>query len=238
MREIDKKAVEAGINTACFNSFIKENEFYILKCASKFTNQYVTKSHDAWSIALCAFSEAVHQYSYSKGSFLSFAELIIRQRLIDEFRRQKKYQSEVSVDPYVFSSEPEEDDDMALKSEIVTKLTEQPDCSLKEEIEAVTAQLNTYGFSFYDLISCSPKAEKTRLACADAILYMAANALLCSDMRHSKVLPLKIIEKGSGVRRKILERHRKYIIAGVEIITGDYPYLAEYMQPLREEDKK
>lgn len=238
MREIDKKAVEAAMNTVCFDSFVKENEFYILKCASKVTNQYVTKSHDAWAIALSAFSEAVHQYSYSKGSFLSFAELIIRQRLIDEFRRQSKYQSEISVDPYVFSSEPEEDDDMALKSEIVAKLSELPDSSLKEEIEAVTAQLNTYGFSFYDLISCSPKAEKTRLACADAISYMVANPLLCSEMRHSKVLPLKTIEKGSGVRRKILERHRKYIIAGIEIITGDYPYLAEYMKPSREEGKK
>ena len=237
MREIDKKAVEASQNTGCFESFIKEHEFFILKCASKFSHQYVTKSHDEWSIALEAFTEAIRQYSFKNGNFLSFAELIIRRRLIDELRKQTKFQSEISVDPYAFSGQPEEEEEAYLQSAINSKIAEQPDRSLKEEIEALTAQLKTYGFSFYDLISCSPKAEKTKISCANAIVYMTANPLLCSEMRASKNLPLKIIEKNAGIPRKILERHRKYIIAGVEIITGDYPYLAEYMRPFSEEDK-
>jgi len=33
----------------------------------------------------------------------------------------------------------------------------------------------------------------------------------------------------SGVPRKIIERHRKYIIAATEIVGGDYPHLSQYM---------
>jgi RNA polymerase sigma factor len=35
-----------------------------------------------------------------------------------------------------------------------------------------------------------------------------------------------------------LERHRKYIIAAIEILAGDYPCLAEYMKPQREEQDR
>ncbi len=48
-------------------------------------------------------------------------------------------------------------------------------------------------------------------------------------------MPVTLIEKNSKVPRKILERHRKYIIAAAEIMTGDYPCLAGYMRYIREE---
>jgi RNA polymerase sigma factor len=47
-----------------------------------------------------------------------------------------------------------------------------------------------------------------------------------------------MIEKNSQVPRKILERHRKYIVAAIEILSGEYPYLAEYLRYIREEKEK
>jgi RNA polymerase sigma factor len=44
-----------------------------------------------------------------------------------------------------------------------------------------------------------------------------------------------MIEKNTNVPRKILERHRKYIIAAIEILSGEYPYLADYLRYIREE---
>jgi RNA polymerase sigma factor len=44
-----------------------------------------------------------------------------------------------------------------------------------------------------------------------------------------------MIEKNTHVPRKILERHRKYIIAAIEILSGEYPYLADYLRYIREE---
>jgi RNA polymerase sigma factor len=235
-REIDKKAVQALKEKNIFECFLKEQEFYILKCAFKVTNRYITKNDDEWAVSLEAFSQAVNNYNYEKGSFLSFAELVIQRRLIDYLKKQTKYNSEILVDPIVFSGEPNETDEekLSVKAEILEKITVLPDHTLKDEIEAVTEQLLKYGFSFYDLIACSPKSKKTRAACSLACEFIISNHLLI-EMRNTKNLPLKIIEKNIKVPRKILERHRKYIIAVSEIISSDYPLLKEYLRTFREE---
>lgn len=237
MREIDKKAAECAHDDDLLEDFIEENERFICNIASKATRKYITKSDDEYSVSLFAFRQAIEEYSFEKGSFLSFAEMVIRRKLIDYIRSQQKYKPEVPVNPVVFSSEPENDEgsDGALKNEIAQKISVAPDDSLKLEIEAAGEVFASYGFSFFDLADCSPRADKTRTACAKAAVYLLKNPLLLSEMRNSKLLPIKIIEKNCGVPRKILERHRKYIIAAVEIVSGDYPYLAEYMHFIRKE---
>ena len=239
MREIDERAAHAAGNADELNRFILEFEPYILKCLSKITGRFITKSDDEWAIGMSAFAEAIKTYSFEKGSFLSFSEIVIKRRMTDFFRKQSKFQSEFPVDPYVFTGEVHENqEELSVATEIVSKTKDSPDNSLKEELEAITKEFAPYGFSFYDLISCSPKSQKTKEACSVAIKYMASSPILISEMRKSKNLPLKTIEKNSKIPRKILERHRKYIIAAVEIITGDYPCLAEYMWSFREEQSK
>lgn len=239
MREIDERAILASKNADELNRFLLDFDAYILKCLSKITGRFITTSDDEWAIGISAFAEAVKTYSFEKGSFLSFAEIVIRRRMTDFFRKQSKFQYEFPVNPYVFTGElDEEQEKISVTAEIVSKTKDFPDTSLKDEIEAITSEFAPYGFSFYDLISCSPKSQKTKNACSIAIKYMATNPILLSEMRKSKNLPLKIIEKNGKIPRKIMERHRKYIIAAVEIITGDYPCLAEYMWSFREEQNR
>lgn len=235
MRDIDRKAVKAAQDERALNCFILEYEAYILKCASKNAKRYITKSDDEWSVALEAFCSAVAAYSYEKGSFLPFAEMMITRRLIDYFRVQGRFRFEYSVNPAVFTGEAgEEREEPVLAAEIALKTTAMQDTALKDEIAAANAQFAGYGFSFFDLIGSSPKSQKTKTACAAAISYMLSAPLLCTELRRSGNLPLKLIEQNAKVSRKILERHRKYIIAATEILTGDYPGLADYMRPLRE----
>lgn len=214
---------------------IIQNEFYIMKCASKSTHRYITKNDDEWSIALMAFHQAIENYQLDKGSFLSFAALVIRRRIIDYMKNQNKFTSEISVDPIIFDTEPEEEiDDITMRLAVAEKVSQKDSSNLKLEIEAANEIFSTYGFSFFDLTECSPHAEKTKKACAKAVNYMLENLILINDMRSSKQLPLKIIEKNAYVPRKISERHRKYIIAAVEILSGGYPLLAEYLRYIRE----
>jgi RNA polymerase sigma factor len=109
------------------------------------------------------------------------------------------------------------------------------DNNLKLEIEAITQDLQHYEFGFMEVAKYSPKAGKTKESCAKAILFMLNNPNLVVEMRNSKQLPIKIIEKNAKVPRKLLERHRKYIIAAVEILIGDYPYLSEYLNFIKKE---
>jgi RNA polymerase sigma factor len=220
MREIDKMVMEAADDAQKLSALIERNETFILRSAAKTARRYVSKSDDEWSIALSAFYEAVKKYSYDRGSFIAFAELLINRRLIDYFRAQNKYYNEKqveSVDDRVNSDDEEE--------------------SIKLEINAISLVIKGYGFTFMDLIESSPKAVKTKYACGKATAYLLKNPLLIYEMRKTKQLPLKIIEKNEKIPRKLLERHRKYIIAAVEILHGDYPYLAEYLSFIRGELK-
>lgn len=240
LREMDYMVVEAASDQQKLNKLIQQNEFFILKCTSRVTRRYITKSDDEWSIALLAFMQAVKDYELDKGSFYSFAELVIQRRLIDYSRKQGKFNSEISVDPIIFDTEPDEDTtDVSLHLAVAEQVAQETNTSaIKLEIESANETLKYYGFSFFDLTECSPKSKKTKSACAKAISYLFKNQLLISDLQSSKQLPLKIIEKNAKVPRKILERHRKYIIAVVEILSGEYPHLADYLREIREEINK
>jgi len=218
VREIDLMAVQAVEDERKFSAFMERHELFILKTASKISKHYVSKSDDEWSVAMGAFSDAVVKYDFEQGSFISFAERIIHQRLVDHFRIRGRHSVEIPVD--------------FIEEEAIVLYN---DSSLILEIEAVTQILMNYGFSFMDLVDCSPKAEKTKKACAKAVKYISLNPLLMQEMRSSKQLPLKVIEKNAGVPRKIMERHRKYLIAAVEILNGDYPYLSDHLNYIREE---
>lgn len=237
MRELDTLVIRAKTNQSVLEELIRKNEFYILKNASKVTGRYITKSDDEWSIALLAYNEAVESYELNKGSFVSFAELVIRRRLIDFIRGQGKYLPEVSVDPILFDTEPEEEDeDPSLRIAVAEQVSRQEQGDLKLEITAANSVFARYGFSFFDLSSCSPQARKTKAACAKAVNYMLHNPMLVIELQNTKLLPTKIIEKNTKVPRKILERHRKYIIAAIELLSGEYPKLADYLKYIREED--
>lgn len=234
MRKIDKKAVMAKMDKSYTDIFLKEYEFFILKTAYNVTGKYVTKSDDQWSVSLSAFHEAIEVYSYEKGSFLSFSQLVIKRRLIDYIKKQSKHFCEITINPHIFESNADEDE-VNLKSEVMDKLVVRQENDAKLEIDAISEVLKGYGFSFFDLVKVSPKAKKTKSVCAKAILYISQNIVLLNEMKRTKLLPIKYLEKNLNLPRKILERHRRYIIAGVEIVSGDYPILSEYLRFIKEE---
>lgn len=236
MREIDKKAVEAKEDRNLTEAFLKEYEGFILKTAYKATGRYITKNDDQWSVSFLAFNEAVLAYSYDKGSFLSFSEIVIKRRLYDYVKRQSRHFCEISINPHVFESDGEEED-VGIMQEVMAKVAVVENNEAKLEIEALSKVLTEYGFTFFDLAQVSPKAQKTKTVCAKAIAYLISENILLNEMRRSGMLPLKTIENNLKLPRKLLERHRKYIIAGAEIMAGDYPVLSEYLSFVREELK-
>lgn len=213
MREIDNIVVQVKDDETALEDFIKSQEGFIIKAASRTSKHYITKSDDEWSIALSAFVEAVEKYDLDKGSFMAFAELLIRRRLIDWFRINGRSNEVIHVED--IENEPD-----------TSRETEE----IRLEILALEEDLKLYGISFMDLADASPKAQKTRDTCRKAINWIIENPLIINQMKENKQLPIRIIENNSGVPRKILERHRKYIIAVVEILAGDYPWLNEYVR--------
>lgn len=224
MRKTDEEAIRAAADPLEENAFIGRSRSFILRCASKDTHRYVTDRDDEWSVALIAFSEALHLYQADKGPFLPFAALVIRRRLTDHLRSQARSSEEIALTP---------DQDGELPEALRSGSPDGTGNLLKDEVEAAGDLLKQYGFSFYDLARCSPKAEKTKAACAAAIRFLLESPALLSELRRTGTLPLLPLCQGTGVARKKLERHRRYIIAAAEILSGDFPGLQEYLRFVR-----
>lgn len=236
MGNIDEKAILAAEDDNIFSEFVYEQKRFITNCSYHTTHKYITESDDEWSIALIAFSQAVKTYDQKKGSFLPYAEMIIKRNLIDYYRHTKKFNSELSVSNSIFESNPEDDDiDIGIKIEVSNQISKQPNDELRDEIESANAVFEQFGFSFYALTSCSPKSSKTKETCKQAVLYILNNPIIKHEIYDSKQLPLKIIQKNTNLPRKLLEHHRRYILAAVEILSGEYPMLAEYMSFIRKD---
>src|SRR5690554_430015 len=82
---------------------------FFLRVASNSCRKYLVLGRDdEASIAMIAFNEAIDSYNSDGGaSFLSFAELVIKRRLVDYFRRQSKRSEEIPLSS--FESEEHED---------------------------------------------------------------------------------------------------------------------------------
>ena len=63
-----------------------------------------------------------------------------------------------------------------------------------------------------------------------AINSIVKPPLLVKEIKEKKYLPIKAILELINIRRKVIERHRDYIITAVIILTGDYGILKEYFK--------
>ena len=232
MTEPEVQALAAKTDERAFNELVESHKSWILRVASEVTHRYVTDSDDEWSIALMAFSEAVQSYEAGKGSFRGLAAMVIRRRVVDYLRAEGRHSDELTVSPAAFEDTLDEDEAGGVETQVRQHMAEEPDDTAsraRAEIEEMQGILQLYGFSFFDLADASPKAEKTKQSCAQAVRTLLVTALLLAQMRLKRLLPIKELSAASGVVRKILERHRKYIIASAEILDGDFPILAGYL---------
>ena len=226
-----------------YNDFIEQHKRFILASAYKATGHYVTENDDAYSVALLAFHEATEGYEEDKGDFHAFASLVIKRRVLDHLKSEVRFRNEIPVDPGAMDGDVEDQTpETALHLELRKKETELSDeCtgnrpganSMRDEIEAVQEIFRKYGFTFSDLKECSPKAGKTKKACAQAVITILQNTELFEKMRSQRMLPIGEIQKKRRIPRKILERHRRFIIASAEIMNGEYPLLGEYLRYVR-----
>ena len=224
-----------------FEKLVRENKRWILTLASRTCVRFITESDDEWSIALMAFNEAVEGFDGEKGSLRSIAAVVIRRRLTDYMRSEGRHSAEQSVRPAACEGELEEDESGALELSVRQRVAEvsmadDSGAKAREEIAEMQEILSEYGFSFFDLAEASPKAEKTKRSCGTAIRTLVASVILMAAMRLRRLLPVKELSEKSGVVRKILDRHRKYIIASAEILDGDFPILASYLSYVKEEN--
>ena len=73
------------------DNLVKQHMAFLIRTVSNFTGRYVSIENDEeFSIALLAFTEAVKRYDKEKGTFLTFAKLVIEKQAENLFDEQEK----------------------------------------------------------------------------------------------------------------------------------------------------
>ncbi|MEQ6388912.1 RNA polymerase sigma factor SigI [Bacillaceae bacterium S4-13-58] len=213
------------------NHLLEKYRPFIAKTVSEVCKRFIDPNHDdEFSIGLIAFHEAIDAYSSEKGSsFLSFAKLVIKRKVIDYIRSEKKKVAVASIDHFY------EDEDYSENPEEVKAANEQYRLQMEamhrqEEIKDYQIKLKRYQLSFEELTKISPKHKDARESAIKVAKLLYQEESLRNYVFDKKKLPIKDLEAKVDVSKKTLERNRKYIIAIFIILCEDYLYLKDYLR--------
>lgn len=214
------------------NQFITEYQPYVAKVTSRFCKRYIDPARDdEFSIALSAFNHAIDQFVPGSGrSFLSFADTVMRRRLIDYVRKEKRVVGRVSLRSFE-----NEDDDLQYnlvdKQQAMEHYEQQKGIVERNgEIAEFSRALAAFDIRFSELATISPKHEDARLSLFLIGYRLSKDPLLMRELISRRLLPIRELLEQVDVSRKTIERNRKTIIAIALIFHGPYPYLRDYLR--------
>lgn len=82
---------------------------------------------------------------------------------------------------------------MLFRVAVANQVAKQEGGDLKLEIEVANQVFSVYGFSFFDLTKCSPRASKTKSSCAKAVNFMLQNPLLVKELLKISLLLMRVL---------------------------------------------
>ncbi len=226
--DIVQRVLSAKGNALVIDQLIADYLPFIKGVASKACGRIVGND-DELSIAMLAFHEAIGGYDQQKGAFLKYAELIIKRKIIDFQRKEKRHSGQVSLD------KPLNDSEDASMLDLIADQSDQYQSiamrdATRDEIMELTAQLAEFDLSLSDIADNCPKQDRTFAACQKAIAYARQNPDLICDLKQSGRLPLAKLVAGAGIERKTAERHRKYIMALMLIYSNGYEIIRGHLK--------
>ncbi len=179
------------------------------------------------SIALLLFVNCVKQYTQGRGGFLSFYQTALRNRLIDEKRRQKRHAGKI-ISLFQPDSEGREQV-MDTQASIDYYRREDERRELALEIDSFNAQLEEYGLSFSQLARISPKQERSRAQCFRLARAVTQNETYLAVLTQQHRLPQTQLADEFGISPKTIEKHRKYIVVLSLLLIGEYPGIRAFL---------
>lgn len=207
------------------DNFISENMNFVKAVAYNICKRPLSSENDdELSIALIAFNKACDTYNNIKVNFHSYASTIIRNALIDFFRKSTKN--------IVLAFSPEEDNFDYIDSKLsINKYNQSKEKELlSEEISYFIKELAKYKLKFSDLVEASPSHKDTRDNLLNIATACTRNPYITDYINSKRTLPIKEICLLTSCNRKLIEKWRKYIIALILILdNGEYLYLKSYL---------
>lgn len=217
-------------DTEAMESLLVSYSPFMKKTAGQVCKRFIDDHDEEFSIALSAFHEAVKGFNQDKNaSFLTFAHMVIRRRIIDFIRRESN-RIEFAHDFHGMSEEEDFRSGIDATASVKDYSEQQHAAVRKEEIAEYERLLSDYGMTFQDLVKASPSHEDARVTAVQIAQLVAETAEYRQFLQNKKKLPVKEIEQLVEVSRKTIERNRKYIIAVALLMMSDLHYLKDYLK--------
>ena len=205
----------------------------VLRVGARVCGRYLQPGRDdEVSVGLIGLNEAIDRYRADSGaSFPAFAEMVVRRRLIDHFRRESARRETP------FTEFEQEDDEGGTWSPVEFQRAQEIERDRQEamdrraEIAEFVRILGGYGVTLQDLVRHSPQHADARERAVSVARRIADQPEWVAYLRRHHSLPLRELEAcpDLGVSRKTLERQRKFIIAVAVILMEGLHALRPYV---------
>ncbi len=205
----------------------------VLRVGARVCGRYLQAGRDdEVSVGLIGLNEAIDRYRADSGaSFPAFAEMVVRRRLIDHFRRESARKETP------FTEFEQEDDEGGTWSPVEFQRAQEIERDRQEavdrraEIAEFVRILGAYGVTLEDLVRHSPQHADARQRAVAVARRIAQEPEWVAHLRRHHSLPLRELEAcpDLGVSRKTLERQRKFIIAVAVILMEGLHALRSYV---------
>lgn len=197
---------------------LQSHRAYIAEVAATYCGRRLYwQNDDELSISLLAFNEAIDTFNPSAGKeFLSYARLVIKNRLIDYFRKESRHRH-LSLEGLHDDDEglPQWEADTAWRQYHAEELARER----AEEMLRFDQVLRTFNLSLQLLEMACPKHRDTREMLVQAACVLAREKDLLAYVKRYRQLPLQELSRATRLSRKVLKRGRAYILALTLILT-------------------
>ncbi|MGE5628956.1 MAG: sigma factor [Solirubrobacterales bacterium] len=207
------------------DEFINDNKQFIYTTAYNVCKRKLEwENDDELSISIIAFNKACDIYDESKGSFFSFARVIIRNSLIDYFRKKSNNML------LFFGDDEENQEQLYVKNSISNYEMEIDNKALAEEIREFTLEIESYKLNLEKIIDSAPTHSDTKNNLLNIAFKCSGEKAVTEYIHKYKMLPVKQIALLTQSKIKLIERWRKYLLVLILIFTNEnYIYIKSYL---------
>ncbi|MCX7747934.1 MAG: sigma-70 family RNA polymerase sigma factor [Clostridia bacterium] len=239
------KKIKSGDNLHR-DSFISDYRPFIIKTASNIIGNYVDPyNSEEYSVALMAFNEAIDRYEpAAKRNFLGFAQMVIKSRIIDYMRKNKK---DSSVIPFSYFQERNKNQDYGGTLEgsdfeesflISDSFRQYENIESKDDIELFIKTIEQFGFSVMDLADTAPKHKDSKMLLVRVAKIISERDELFFDMIRKKSIPRNELARLANVHIRTIEKNRKFIIGAAIIMRSNLNVLKDHLRILERGSKQ
>ncbi len=201
---------DAKTDSLLRDSFIKEHIPFIIYTTSSAIGRYISIENDEeFSIALEAFNAAIDTYKPDQSKFETYATTVIKNKLIDYHRGQKKHYGHEALDEDLAA--PMKDDDLRL------------------EIVELSHQLKKFDLTFDDLVEISPRHYDTRVRAINVGIEVSKVKRIMEEIYRTFKLPVGEILKVVKSTRRFVYLHRQYILTVAIIFNEELSSLQSWI---------